>query len=130
LLVPKHVNHVAANRWATESRRPNVTSEFVVVEVANFLSAKRVRTVFSGFLHALETDSRVTVAPSSSELFRRGCRLYLARSDKTWSLTDCISFEIMREHGIQDARTADKHFEQAGFNAMLKSDSPIQGDHH
>lgn len=123
LLVPKDVNHNAANHWAAQSRRPIVTSAFVVVEVANFLSGKPIRVVFSSFLRALAADSRVTVVQSSSELFQGGCKLYMARSDKAWSLTDCISFEIMREHGIHDALTADKHFEQAGFNVILKSES-------
>jgi uncharacterized protein len=35
-------------------------------------------------------------------------------------VTDCISFSLMRDHGITDALTADRHFEQAGFNPLLK----------
>ncbi len=42
------------------------------------------------------------------------------RPDKDWSLTDCISFVVMEEHGITDALTGDHHFEQAGFRALLK----------
>jgi len=37
------------------------------------------------------------------------------RPDKNWSLTDCITFVIMREAGLQEALTGDRHFEQAGF---------------
>lgn len=47
-------------------------------------------------------------------------RLYEERTDKDWSLTDCISFVLMEQNGIQDALTADHHFEQAGFNVLLK----------
>ena len=42
------------------------------------------------------------------------------RQDKDWSLTDCISFIVMKERGIHDALTTDKHFEQAGFTTLLK----------
>jgi uncharacterized protein len=51
---------------------------------------------------------------------RRGTDLYNARSDKGWSLTDCISFEVMREHGLTEALTADHHFTQAGFSIARK----------
>jgi predicted nucleic acid-binding protein len=40
--------------------------------------------------------------------------------DKEWGLTDCCSFVVMRRQDIKDAFTADKHFEQAGFNQLIK----------
>ena len=42
------------------------------------------------------------------------------RQDKDWSLTDCISFIVMRDRRIVEALTGDHHFEQAGFVALLK----------
>jgi hypothetical protein len=53
-------------------------------------------------------------------LFEAGTDLYSRRSDKEWSLTDCISFVVMQEQGIGEALTGDRHFEQAGFRALLK----------
>ena len=53
-------------------------------------------------------------------MFDKGVGLYAARPDKDWSLTDCISFVVMQEHGITDALTGDHHFEQAGFKALLR----------
>jgi hypothetical protein len=60
------------------------------------------------------------VVSASSELMRRGLALYLERGDKEWQLTDCISFVVMEDEGINDALTGDRHFEQAGFKALLK----------
>ncbi len=37
-----------------------------------------------------------------------------------WSLTDCLSFVVMKELGIKDALTPDEHFDQAGFHALLR----------
>lgn len=54
------------------------------------------------------------------ELHNRSIKLYASRPDKQWSLTDCISFEVMRREGITEALTGDHHFEQAGFVALLK----------
>lgn len=45
--------------------------------------------------------------------------LYQSRSDKTWGLTDCISFVVMQQHNLTDALTADRHFIQAGFRALM-----------
>jgi hypothetical protein len=57
--------------------------------------------------------------PASEEVFERGLGLYRSRPDKEWSLTDCISFVVMQEQGIGEALTADRHFTQAGFVALL-----------
>jgi uncharacterized protein len=53
-------------------------------------------------------------------LFSAGLELFRSRRDKEWSLTDCMSFVVMRERGITDALTNDHHFEQAGFRILLK----------
>lgn len=50
----------------------------------------------------------------------QGIELYSQRPDKNWSLTDCISFQVMKSFGITEALTGDHHFEQAGFVALLK----------
>jgi len=43
----------------------------------------------------------------------------MAQSDKDWSLTDCASFVVMGERGLTHALSADRHFAQAGFVALL-----------
>ena len=53
-------------------------------------------------------------------LFERGIKLYSKRPDKERSLTDCISFTVMDDLQLVEALTADHHFEQAGFRALLK----------
>jgi uncharacterized protein len=60
----------------------------------------------------------------SPELWEAGIRLHAERADKEWSLTDCISFIVMRERGIAQALAYDHHFEQAGFQALLRRDPP------
>jgi predicted nucleic acid-binding protein len=54
------------------------------------------------------------------QLFREAFDLYRSRSDKAWGLIDCVSFVVMKELGITNALSADKHFEQAGFNILIK----------
>ncbi len=57
---------------------------------------------------------------ASIHLLEQGLALYTRRSDKDWSLTDCISFVVMKAEGIEEALTGDHHFEQGGFVALLK----------
>jgi uncharacterized protein len=63
---------------------------------------------------------RNEVIPATRELFDAGCSLYARRMDKSWSLTDGISFVVMRREGLTEARSADHHFKQAGFQTLLK----------
>ena len=119
ILIPEDVNHEAAQQVARQLRQPVVTSEFVIIEVGNFLSAPKSRGKFAQFLASIQRDPDMEIVALSSDLLRRGCELYAARSDKAWSITDCISFVVMKDHGLTDALTADHHFEQAGFVTLL-----------
>jgi uncharacterized protein len=120
LLIPQDSNFEAAKDLARDLRRPVITSEFVVLEVGNYLSTPPARMKFGHFLRVLLADPYTTVLPASTSRLARGIELYLSRNDKAWSVTDCISMAIMNEQHIVDALTADHHFEQAGFRILLK----------
>ena len=96
-----------------------VTTTWVLTEVADAMSQSSNRAVFLKFLAALERNPAVSIVPASEALHRRGLDLYRSRPDKDWSLTDCISFVVMQEHGIAEALTGDRHFTQAGFAALI-----------
>ncbi len=96
-----------------------VTTMWVLTELGDALHRGRNRGVYVRFLDALAGHENFEVVPASAELFRRGVELFRARLDKEWSLTDCISFVVMTEKGMSEALTADRHFEQAGFQALL-----------
>jgi predicted nucleic acid-binding protein len=96
-----------------------ITTEFVLVEVANFFRRPGQRDTILPFFTDLRLDGETTLLSASSELFRAGLALFAARPDKEWSLTDCTSFVVMTERNMTDALTADNHFVQAGFRALL-----------
>jgi hypothetical protein len=116
---PKDEAHGTAAKWMLGHADMVVTTDFVVVELANFFSRSTERGTFAALHHYLAADSQVEIVPASRELVERGLQLYLNRDDKDWSLTDCISFVVMQDHGITEALTADRHFEQAGFVPLL-----------
>jgi predicted nucleic acid-binding protein len=45
-------------------------------------------------------------------------QLFQDRADKTYSFTDCTSFEVMRRLGLDRAATLDEHFRQEGFDVV------------
>jgi uncharacterized protein len=90
-----------------------LTTRSVLLEIGNALSKQLL-------LHALETDPNVEIMPLSEQLYTRAMQLYRERHDKDWGLTDCLSFVVMRDRGIEEALTADAHFQQAGFLALMR----------
>ncbi|MGA9993848.1 MAG: PIN domain-containing protein [Pyrinomonadaceae bacterium] len=97
-----------------------ITTRAVVLEIGNALSKMRYRQAAVSLIDALEQDALVEIVPTSEEVCQRAFRLYKNRSDKEWGLTDCISFIIMQDQNLTEALTADEHFQQAGFEALLR----------
>lgn len=99
-----------------------VTSEMVLVEVLDFFCdrGRVLRNYAVIAVEAVTKDPNVTVIPQTRDLFRRAMQHFKERPDKDWSLTDCASFLIMHERGINEALAHDHHFEQAGFRALLR----------
>jgi uncharacterized protein len=119
LLIPTDSFHLPAITWASANRLPMITSEYVLMEVGNFFSPIPMRHVPGPFWRAIQSDGRIQVVEASVALMTRGIDLFDARLDKTWSLTDCISFVVMKDQGINSALTADHHSMQAGFTSLL-----------
>lgn len=112
-----------AHRKSVEYSRQNrefvVTTAWVLVELADALSRPATRNQTAAFIQSLGSLPNVRVIPASQPLFDRGLDLYAHRSDKDWSLTDCLSFVCMEDEGLNRALTGDVHFQQAGYQALL-----------
>jgi hypothetical protein len=118
--------HDAAHERAIELSR-QVTSRivataWVLAEVADALNAPHQRELASKLYESLIGDSSVTIVEPEQGIYDRGWQLYRQRPDKSWSLTDCISFVVMNDLNLREALIGDKHFEQAGFVALLRSE--------
>ncbi len=111
--------HERAVRLSTRYRGPLVTTEAVLLELGDALAGARTRMYAVSLLADIRSDLNTEVVPLAQDLFERAVRLYTARPDKEWGLTDCISFVVMQDRGIREALAADQHFVQAGFRALL-----------
>jgi predicted nucleic acid-binding protein len=98
-----------------------ITTEFVLLEVADALSTPSIRSQAIAFINKLRQSPLLQIIPCSSTLLASGWELYSQRLDKEWGLTDCTSFVVMTEQQISQAFTSDHHFKQAGFISLLTS---------
>ena len=92
-----------------------ILDEFVALAQARKLK----RDIALGYSEAWLNSSKVELVWIDERLHRSGLKLLQARTDKTYSLCDAVSFVIMRERGMREALTTDKHFEQEGFIRLL-----------
>jgi uncharacterized protein len=116
-------NHVQAVKLANQietDRTRLVTTQAILLEIGNALSKQKYRAAAIQLLEALETDPSVEVVLLTHSLYKLAFDLFKQREDKEWGLVDCISFIVMQDRGISDALTADTHFQQAGFRALLR----------
>jgi predicted nucleic acid-binding protein len=105
-----------------------LVTEYVLWECVNFLSRPPHRASAHAIVHWALSDS--VWLPASPTLLEAGLALHRTRPDKEWSLTDCVSFHVMGERGergLTGALAYDGHFEQAGFEALLRLDPPNHG---
>lgn len=114
-----HIKAKVVMSQLAKSRSRMVTTEFVLMEAANALLRQPFRKCAIDYLNGLRHLKTVRIFPASAELFHNGWLLYCNRSDKEWSLTDCISFEVMMTESITKAFTSDHHFEQTGFTKLM-----------
>lgn len=107
---------------AQQVKDPIVTTDEVLGEYLTFFSAgpEYLRKKAAMNVRAILEARTVRVIPQSHESFLAGLELYQSRSDKGYSLVDCISMQTMRREDLSDALTNDHHFEQEGFHAIFR----------
>jgi len=103
----------------TAVRRRRVTTTGILLELGDGFAGKGRWDLIAPFLAATVIDPLLDIVTVDPRLAERGWALRSARADKDWSLTDCISFVVMTDYGLDEALTADHHFRQAGFRALL-----------
>ena len=98
-----------------------ITTEEVLGEFLTAVSAQaeRTRRLACRLVHEILTDPAIEVVAQSHESFLAGLELYERRPDKDYSLTDCISMNVMRRKGLREILTNDRHFSQEGFGRLL-----------
>jgi uncharacterized protein len=115
---PLHIQAIAEYQKANN----RLTHSYIISEYVALANARRFpRLPALTFVVDLLDNPDIEVVWVDESLHREAVDLLLARQDKSYSLCDSVSFILMRQRGIANALTTDKHFEQEGFNRLLKS---------
>jgi predicted nucleic acid-binding protein len=93
-----------------------VLTEFVPLSEARGHDRKEAIIFLIDFLKVPRLEL-IWIEPQSHSA---AMQLLQTRLDKSYSLCDGVSFIVMLEHGLTEALTTDKHFEQEGFIRLLK----------
>ncbi len=115
-----HLRAVEAGNYLADHQI--VTTEMVLTELLNYMSGEGeyLRTLTADAAAGLYQDLKMTVVPQTSQQFRAALQRYRSRPDQAWGIVDCASFTVMEERGIREALAFDRHFQQAGFTALLR----------
>lgn len=99
-------------------KQPLLITDAVLLEIGNSL-ARNYKNEAVEIFEEFFISNELEIVRLDETLFNKAFELYKNHSDKSWGLVDCISFVVMKEHGVTDALTCDKHFVQAGFRALM-----------
>lgn len=110
--------HQAVSELISAHRGRMITSTFILAELTALVMARfdhrLAVTVGEGIRGSSDVELLHPVAPEVEEAWI----LFRARPDKSYSLTDCLSFVLMKRHGVQTALSTDQHFGQEGFQTL------------
>lgn len=115
------LHSTAAKAWRRLGRAgySMVLTDWIIAETGNTLARTVVRRDFPEGVQRLLRLPHARIVFVTPAIMERALLLYSDRPDKNWGLVDCASFVVMKNEGITEAFTTDRHFEQAGFNCLL-----------
>ena len=112
---PNHQQALAY--WQSLDRKETqlMTTSYIFDEIVTFFNSRRLHHKAVEIGQRLINSSSVNFIHVDETLFLAAWELFQKYDDKSYSLTDCISFVLMRKHSLTSALTFDNHFSQAGF---------------
>lgn len=111
---------MAWRRKVAERRLRFVPISAILLEVGDAFRLPQIWPKAEAVIAAMEVHPDITIVEVDRVLLKRARDVKSTYRDKEWGLTDCTSFVIMWDLGMTRALSFDKHFEQAGFRALLK----------
>lgn len=124
LLCTDDARHKAAQVWLDDIRSRSgsaVTTDYILDETATLLKARGGGHRLAEFFQFVNSSHAIRIEWMHPARFTKATEFLLRHADHGYSFTDCVSFVVMRELRLTDALTTDKHFDEAGFKALLRA---------
>ena len=109
----KHLSKIASGKYGI-----SITTDYILDETLTLLRSRRNLESASAFIDKLKNSKSVRIFWIDDGLFEKALEIFKKSDGKSWSFTDCTSFELMRELSISQAFTFDRHFREAGFHIL------------
>jgi predicted nucleic acid-binding protein len=113
-----HIEAISHWRSLLKNVPPLVTTSYIFDETVTFFKGRHQHAKAAQVGNRLLRSSAIDLIHVDESLFYEGWQFLLKHDDKTYSLTDCISFVVMKKRGLKNALTFDNHFNQAGFATL------------
>ncbi|MBA4183671.1 MAG: type II toxin-antitoxin system VapC family toxin [Acidobacteria bacterium] len=105
-----------------KSANVRLTTSYVLAEFIPLCQTRALnRKKTLDFVKTIIVNPLIEIVWINEDLHGQAFMLLQKRLDKTYSLCDAVSFVVMRERGLTEALTTNKHFEQEGFIKLLSS---------
>src|SRR2546426_6358492 len=113
------IAHVEEQRHAGSNAFRLVFSDYVFDETVTALVVRSKRhDLASAAGRAILESKNLRLVRIEPPVFAAAWKLFVRRSEKRWSFTDCTSFVLMENLDLRKALAFDRNFVEAGF-AMI-----------
>jgi len=113
-------HRIVLNHWRsfTKDSFKLITTSYIFDEIVTFLNSRGLHSKAVEVGNRLLVSVQLELIQVDEALFLDSWQFFQQHVDKSYSLTDCISFRVMAMRGVNAALTLDKHFTQAGFQKL------------
>ena len=113
-----HAAAIASWHEIRKHRVAFVSTTYIFDETVTFFNSRGHHAKALTIGEALLNSRVVTLVHVDEPIFAEAWREFTRQSDKRYSLTDCVSFVVMKRRRIKAVLAFDKHFTQAGFERL------------
>jgi len=102
-----------------QARTKLILTDYIIDESVTLAVARSGTPAALRLLNLVDDSAAFDMHWITPARFAAAKTFFRKHSDHHYSFTDCTSFVLMRELGLRDALTIDRHFGEAGFRPLL-----------